>query len=90
MTTSELETALNCYREALFNLKEFQSPQVKEVLEILNARDAVQAAWSQCNQVSTTDQELLVELDALLKSKAEQITKVIDLAQYRKSFQPPA
>ncbi|NEP51466.1 MAG: tetratricopeptide repeat protein [Moorea sp. SIO3C2] len=90
MTTSELETALKCYREALFNLKEFQSLQEKEVLEILNARDAVQAAWSQCNQVSTTDQQQLVDLDALLKSKAEQITKVIDLAEYRNSFQPPA
>ncbi|NEO46748.1 MAG: tetratricopeptide repeat protein [Moorea sp. SIO4A3] len=90
MTTSELETALKCYREAVFNLKKFQSPQEKEVLEILNARDAVQTAWSQCNQVSTTDQQQLVEWDALLKSKAEQITKVIDLAEYRNSFQPPA
>ncbi|NER86987.1 tetratricopeptide repeat protein [Moorena sp. SIO3A2] len=90
MTTSELETALNCYQEALSNLKESKSPQVKEVLEIFNARDAVQAAWSQCNHVSTTDQQQLVELDALLKSKAGQITKVIDLAEYRNSFQPPA
>ncbi|OLT62984.1 tetratricopeptide repeat protein [Moorena bouillonii] len=90
MTTSELETAVKCYREALFNFKESKSPQEKEVLEILNARDAVQAAWSKCNQVSTTDQQQLVELDTLLKNKAEQITKVIELAKYRKSFQPPA
>ncbi|NEQ86930.1 MAG: hypothetical protein F6K26_44895, partial [Moorea sp. SIO2I5] len=90
MTTSELETPLDCYREALSNLKESKSPQEKEVLEILNARDAVQAAWSQCNQVSTTDQQQLVELDRELKSKAGQITKVIDLAKYRNSFQPPA
>ncbi|WP_293090936.1 hypothetical protein [Moorena sp. SIOASIH] len=90
MTTSELETALNCYQEALKKLEKSQSPQVKEVLGILNARDTVQTAWSEYNQVSTTHQELLVELDALLKSKAEQITKVIDLAEYRNSFQPPA
>ncbi|WP_293089331.1 hypothetical protein [Moorena sp. SIO3H5] len=90
MTSSELETALNCYQEALSNLKESQSPQVKEVLEIFNARDAVQAVWSQCNQVSAPDQQRLVELDRELKSKAGQITKVIDLAEYRNSFQPPA
>ncbi|AOX04037.1 hypothetical protein BJP34_35535 [Moorena producens PAL-8-15-08-1] len=90
MSTYELETALNCYQEALKKLEKSQSPQVKEVLGILNARDTVQTAWSEYNQVSTTHQELLVELDALLKSKAEQITKVIDLAKYRNSFQPPA
>ncbi|NEO64679.1 MAG: tetratricopeptide repeat protein [Moorea sp. SIO4G2] len=90
MTTSELETALNCYQEALSNLKESQSPQVKEVLEIFNARDAVQAVWSQCNHVSTTDQQRLIELDRELKSKAGQITKVMDLAEYRNSFQPQA
>ncbi|AOY84426.1 tetratricopeptide repeat protein [Moorena producens JHB] len=90
MTTSELETALNCYQEALKKLEKSQSPQVKEVLGILNARDTVQTAWSEYNQVSTTHQELLVELDSLLKSKAGQITKVMDLAKYRNSFQPAA
>ncbi len=91
MTTPQLETELNAYKTALFKIKDSQPPLSAEpVLEVLNARDAVEAALKELNQIAPANQRKLVELDALLKEQAEQIVKVIDLAEYRSSFHPPA
>ncbi|NER27575.1 MAG: tetratricopeptide repeat protein [Symploca sp. SIO1C4] len=88
MTNSELDTALSSYQKALSTIKESQTLKIEQVLAVLNARDLLQDALAKSENLSIEDQQELVELDIVLKKQAEKIIKVINLAEYRTSFQP--
>lgn len=83
-----LDTAFSSYQKALSTIKESQTLEVEQVLAVLNARDALQVALAKSEVLSIEHQQELVRLDILLKQQAEKITKVINLTEYRTSFQP--
>lgn len=64
----------------------------KLILDVLVARDAVDAALADKSLDSTKDVDFskVIELDSRLKQQAKLITKKVDLEQWRKSLNPSA
>lgn len=95
MNNSPFKAAIERYRKAIENLSYGNTTSsTEQVLEILNARDAVHAALKQQTRISTTKLREIIELDTKLKSQAKKITQVINqdaseqLAQWRDSVHP--
>jgi len=94
---NQLDTTLKCYEAAIESLKQAGSSiEVKQVLEVLKARDAVQVALKEQKIIPTSGLKQVIELDAALREKAELITKAVNcktmeqFAQWRESIDPPA
>ena len=93
----ELDKVLERYKAAIESLKGPDSAiDVKQIIEILNARDAVQMLVKQQGCIPPSSVIKVIELDAALREKAQLITKAINpttkeqLAQWRESVQPSA
>lgn len=89
-TPASLASAIVPYRTALTALKTAHSPISKEqVLDLLVARDAVEAALQETTSVSTHLLIRLEELDRDLKKQRSAITKTLKLEDWRKIHHPP-
>ncbi|MBD2458863.1 tetratricopeptide repeat protein [Nostoc sp. FACHB-87] len=93
---TELDTTLERYEAALQSLKGTRKIEVAQVLILLNARDVVQIALKEQKSIPTSRLQKVIELDALLREKAQLITKAVNnkkdkqLADWRESVQPSA
>ncbi len=94
---NQLDTTLKCYEAAIESLKQAGSSiEVKQVLEVLKARDAVQVALKEQKIIPTSGLKQVIELDSALREQAELITKAVNcktieqFAQWRESVCPPA
>ncbi len=94
MKNSQLDTTLEYYKTAIDRLKAAgTSIDTEQVLEVLNARNAVQVALKDATFISTSRLKQLLELDAELRKQAGQINKVIKAEQFalwRESIHLPA
>ena len=95
--TAQLDTTLERYEVVLQSLEETgKTIDVEQVLIILNARDAVQIALKKQKSIPTSRLQKAIKLDALLREKAQLITKSVNaktdkqLADWRESVQPSA
>ncbi|WP_414589959.1 tetratricopeptide repeat protein [Scytonema sp. PCC 10023] len=91
---TQLETTLEHYATALEKLKPDESAiEVEEVLRVLNARDAVQAALKEQKSIPTCKLQKVIQLDTALRENAVLINKKIkpeQFTQWRESIQPSA
>ncbi len=93
----QVNTALERYEVAIESLEKVGSGiEIEQVLAVLNARDAVQIALKQQSPIPTSQLKKLIDLDTILREKAELIIKVVNcetieqLALWRESVQPSA
>lgn len=85
----ELEVALAQYADALTRLNAAKSqPSQLDILEILNARDAIRQALANKTRVSSDHLAKLLELDNFLKTQADAIALNADLEEWRATFHP--
>ncbi|MBD2221140.1 tetratricopeptide repeat protein [Calothrix sp. FACHB-1219] len=93
MINSQLGTILERYKTEIERLKVTDtSIDAEQVLEVLNARDAVQLALKGATFIPTSRLKQVLELDTELRKQAIQINKVIkaeQFAQWRESIHPP-
>jgi tetratricopeptide (TPR) repeat protein len=94
---TQLAATIEHYEAAIKRLKEADSSiDAQEILRVLNARDAVQAALKQQAFIPASNLIKLIELDAAFRDSAKLITKTINdktaeqLAYWRQSVQPNA
>ena len=92
MVTSPLKAALESYETALSLLETADEPSPKQGLDVLIARDGVQAGWIEMPQHFSDQLILLWQLDKRLRQQAQRITQVVDLTDVRNcfSFEPTA
>ncbi|MBN3906673.1 MAG: tetratricopeptide repeat protein [Nostoc sp. NMS1] len=95
MMNTQLDKTLERYEAALQSIEETEKTiDVEQVLIILNARDAVQIALKEQKIIPTSRLQKVIELDTLLREKAQLITKAVNtktdkqLADWRESVQP--
>ncbi|MCC5631975.1 tetratricopeptide repeat protein [Nostoc sphaeroides CHAB 2801] len=95
MMNTQLDTTLQRYEAALQSIEETgRTIDVEQVLIILNARDAVQIALKEQKSIPTSRLQKIIELDALLREKAQLITKAVnaktdkEFPDWRESVQP--
>ena len=91
MINSQLDLTIEHYQAAIDELKETGIDAV-QVLEVLNARNAVQVALKETISIPTSRLKQVLDLDVELRQQAEQITKAIkpgQLAQWRESVHSP-
>ena len=89
MTTSRLNRALEHYKARLTVL-EGAAPRLSEeqILDVLTARDAVQAALGDKTPDPAQSLMAVIQLDHRLKRQAAPIAQAIKLAQWRASLNP--
>ena len=98
MMTTQLDNTLEYYEAAIEDLDcsklDCSKIEIEHVLNILHARDAVQAAFKQAKHSSDSSiLKRLILADAQLRDKAGTITKVIKTEEWedwRESIHPPA
>ena len=93
MNNPQLDTTLKHYKAAIDRLEKTGAINVEQVLDVLNARNAVQVALKETTPIPTSSLKQVLELDAELRKQAQQITKVVkteQFAQWRESVHPPA
>lgn len=87
---SQLDNAIAQYNTALIALKDNPSqPSLEQILGLLAARDAVQAALNENRSAPKEALSQLVQLDSLLTDLAYKITEDDTLALCRQSLNPP-
>lgn len=84
---SELESAIQRYTHALTTLEDTSSPSKETVLEVLTARDTVQAELSNQSHIPTGSLIKVNDLDHRLKQESNKITTV-DLTEWHAIFNP--
>ncbi|AOY79173.1 MULTISPECIES: tetratricopeptide repeat protein [Moorena] len=84
---SKLESAIQRYTHALTTLEDASSPSKETVLEVLTARDTVQAELSNQSQIPTGSLIKVNDLDHRLKQDTNKITTV-DLTEWHAIFNP--
>ncbi|WP_293092276.1 tetratricopeptide repeat protein [Moorena sp. SIOASIH] len=84
---SELESAIQRYTHALTTLEDTSSPSKETVLEVLTARDTVQAELTNQSQIPTGSLIKVNDLDHRLKQETNKITTV-DLTEWHAIFNP--
>lgn len=85
-----LSSTIASYRTALTALQTTCSPLSKEqVLDLLVARDAIEAALQETTPIPTYLLIRLKELDRDLKQQRKAITKTLKLEEWRKIHHPP-
>ena len=90
MNNFPIETAVSHYQAAIDTISKSQSPlSIEHILEVFNARDALMAVLTQRSEISGEIQKQIVDLDTTLKQLSQNISKAIDLAQWRSSLNPP-
>lgn len=93
MMNTQLDETLERYEAAIKNLN-CSKIEIEHVLNILNARDAVQAAFKQAKHSSNSSiLKRLILADAQLRDKAGAITQIIKAEEWedwRNSIHPPA
>lgn len=90
MTNSSIESAIERYDAGLTILEKAASkPSAEQILEVLMARSAVQAALDNSNHGFTKPFIKVIELDSRLKEQAQKITQTVSLAYWRESYHPP-
>lgn len=93
MINSPIDTTLEHYQAAIDRLEKPDAPiDAEQVLEVLNARNAVQIALKGATSIPTNQLMQLLELDTALKKQAGEITQAIkteQLAQWRETVNPP-
>ncbi len=90
MINTQLDTRLEHYEAAITNLN-VSKIEIEQVLGILHARDAVQAALKEPKHIPSSTLKRLIVSDAELREKAGAITKVIkpeELEKWRESVHP--
>jgi tetratricopeptide (TPR) repeat protein len=90
MINTQLDTRLEHYEAAITNLN-VSKIEIEQVLGILHARDAVQAALKEPKHIPSSTLKRLIVSDAELREKAGVITKVIkpeELEKWRESVHP--
>ncbi|MGK7877700.1 MAG: tetratricopeptide repeat protein [Xenococcaceae cyanobacterium] len=90
-TRQPLERTLKNYEQALKKL-EIATPPLsqKQILDVLVARDAVEAALTETTQIPTSSLLKLDELDSCLREQTKSMEKVVDLAHWRGILKPSA
>ncbi len=87
--TNQLGLALQNYQTALSNLEKADTPSIEQILHIVISRDRLQKLLSKDNQDSAAFLISVLELDKRLKKQEQRITQVVDLGNWRASFNPP-
>jgi len=91
MEPSRFERALDHYATSLTALeKTALSPSAEQILTVLIARDAVQAALTDKTQESMESLLTVIALDKRFKGQAPSISQVVTLADWRVSVNPAA
>ncbi|WP_375478404.1 tetratricopeptide repeat protein [uncultured Nostoc sp.] len=93
MSDSPLDTTLKHYKAAIDRLEKTDAINAEQVLDVLNARNAVQVAFKEATTIPTSRLKQVLELDAELRKQAQKITKVIkteQFAEWRESVHPSA
>lgn len=92
MTNSELVSGVKKYYLTLTTLEAAAAinPSLQQVLDVLIARDEVQAALTAKTQIDQESMISVIELDERLKKQAQLITKLVKLANWRAILHPPA
>jgi len=85
-TANEIFQALTDYRAALSPRCKWESSDAQQVLSVLQSRDALYAALQQHPAPNVHDLEEIKELDRLLLELSPQMTALLNLKDYRKSF----
>ncbi len=83
MINTQLDTRLEHYEAAITNLN-VSKIEIEQVLGILHARDAVQAALKEPKHIPISTLKRLIVSDAELREKAGAITKVIKPEEWEK------
>ena len=87
--TLPLDTAIQHYKETIATLAQADSPaSAAIVLEMLNARDGVQTALADVDQVSGAVLQTISELDQQLRDQSDAIATFTQKADWRDSFSP--
>ena len=81
-----LKANLKRYERALNRLTRLDSPNKKQILQILSARDALGKLLEAENSISPSILSKLIELDSHLKEQAYKIAQVTDLPEYQSSL----
>jgi hypothetical protein len=94
LTDEALSDCINKYKNALDALRDCQPNTGKEdlrklVLQVLVDRDAVHKVLSDVSPVSLETINELIQLDERLKAEAQTIAQDDQLAEWRKSMNPP-
>ncbi len=87
--SDQLNEALKGYETALNDLFAANPPSPEQIIEVLMARDAVQKILSGENQLEAARLAVIPELDERLWEQVGAIVRVVDLAAWRASFNPP-
>lgn len=92
MTNSELVSGVKKYYLTLTTLEAVAAinPSLQQVLDVLMARDEVQAALTAKTQIDQESMMSVIELDERLKKQAQLITKLLELSNWRAILHPPA
>jgi tetratricopeptide (TPR) repeat protein len=89
MTNSRLEKAVERYKNAIEKLTALnQQLTQSQILEVLTARDEVQAALADTTQTSGESLAAITELDKVLKENAFAIASIRKEADWQTSFNP--
>lgn len=84
-----LNEALKGYETALNALQTTNPPSPEQIIQVLMARDAVQKILSGENPLEAALLAVIPQLDKRLCKQAGVIVRVVDLAAWRASFNPP-
>lgn len=90
MIASRLDNAVERFATKLTELETATPPSAEQVLDVLMARDAVHAALADKTQSPKKSLITISELDSRLRKKAESISQVVNLADWRAILNPPA
>ena len=86
---SELDRAIAHYSQALDKIDLPPGPSTKDAMEVLTARDAVQAALNEEPLNSAKSRATVCKLDSRLKKLEKAIASAGSLPEWRESLQPP-
>lgn len=91
MASKKLIQALEHYSVTLCAVEEAQpQPSSEQILAVLRARDAIEAALTDKTEDPTEGLITIVQLDNRLRQQAAPIAQTVKLADWRASLQPPA
>ena len=87
---SQLALAIAQYADALSALEQaFPSPTLEQIIDVLVARDAVEAIKQNAEDTTGKTLAQLILLDQRLRSQSNVLTQQAQLADCRQSLQPP-
>ena len=90
MSSKNLSQAVAHYSATLSAVEDAQPQRsAEQILAVLKARDAIHVVLTDKTQNPVEDLIVIVQLDARLKRQIAQIARVVELADWRASLQPP-